>query len=111
MTILGAPLLTRYFSPDEFGVFATFGALAALLGTANALSYHVAIPLAPDNQEAVALAFLACAVSAALFILLLLLTVAVLGTGHSYSSRRGAGTGVVVAGSARRRHQCILRHG
>lgn len=83
VTILGAPLLTRYFSPDEFGVFATFGALAALLGTANALSYHVAIPLAPDNQEAVALAFLACAVSAALFILLLLLTVAVLGTGHT----------------------------
>lgn len=70
VTILGAPVLTRYFTPSEFGVFATVSALAAWLCTVNSLAYHVAIPLAPNERDAAALVGLSSGVSVSLFGLL-----------------------------------------
>ena len=48
--ILGSPLLTRLYLPEQFGVFATFGAVLVVLGTLSALGYHVAIPVPGDDR-------------------------------------------------------------
>lgn len=83
ITILGAPILTRYFMPDEFGVFATVSALAAWLCTLNSLAYHVAIPLAPNERDAVALVGLSSGVSASLFALVAAVAIVTVFLGQS----------------------------
>ena len=45
ITILCAPILSRIFSPEDFGVFASFSSLALILTSFTALKYHCAIPL------------------------------------------------------------------
>ena len=65
--ILGSPLLTRLYLPEQFGLFATFGAVLVVLGTLSALGYHVAIPVPDDDREAgdlVALSSLICCIFA-----------------------------------------------
>lgn len=65
--ILGSPLLTRLYLPEQFGLFATFGAVLVVLGTLSALGYHVAIPVPDDDREAgdlVALSTLICCIFA-----------------------------------------------
>lgn len=61
--ILGSPLLTRLYSPEAFGVFATFGAILVVLGTLGALGYHVAIPVPEDDREASGLMALSASIS------------------------------------------------
>ena len=66
-----APLLTRLFTPEAFGAFGLFAALAGIGASAATLRYEFAIPFAADEQEAERL--LAVTVgSAALWALLLL---------------------------------------
>jgi O-antigen/teichoic acid export membrane protein len=53
--LLTAPILTRLYSPAEFGVLGTFAAImAAALSVVN-LRYEVAIPLPPRDEEAYSL--------------------------------------------------------
>ena len=53
--LLAAPILTRLYSPAEFGVLATFAAImAAALSVVN-LRYEIAIPLPARDEEAYAL--------------------------------------------------------
>jgi O-antigen/teichoic acid export membrane protein len=59
IVILGSPLLTRLYSPEEFGVFASFGGMLVVIGTMSALGYHVAIPIPKDDREAGELAAVA----------------------------------------------------
>lgn len=55
-----APILTRLYSPEEFGLLAVFSALLALLTIIASLRYYVAIPLPRSDGSAanvVALSF------------------------------------------------------
>lgn len=45
LLVLAAPLLTRLYTPAEFGAFAVFSALTAILGTVICLRYEQAIPI------------------------------------------------------------------
>ncbi|MEM9657626.1 MAG: oligosaccharide flippase family protein, partial [Planctomycetota bacterium] len=54
--MLAAPLLSRLYSPRDFGLMAIFTALTAIGGTLATLRYDHAIPLPKDERSAVALA-------------------------------------------------------
>jgi O-antigen/teichoic acid export membrane protein len=52
ITILAAPLLTRLYSPEDFGLLAVYASLLALIGVIASLRYEVAIPLPDEDAEA-----------------------------------------------------------
>lgn len=59
ITILAAPILTRLYSPADFGVLVVYAAiLSSVVGIAS-LRYHLAVPAA-DNQETVAALAVIC---------------------------------------------------
>lgn len=49
LMVLAAPLLTRLYTPENFGLLAVYAGLLALLSVAASLRYELAIPL-PENQ-------------------------------------------------------------
>jgi len=58
VVLLAAPLLTRLYSPDDFGVLAVYIGILSLLSVIASLRYELAIPLPEDEREAVALTLL-----------------------------------------------------
>jgi O-antigen/teichoic acid export membrane protein len=50
--VLSSPLLTRLYTPDDFGVLAVYASLLAIIGVIASLRYQLAIPLPEDDQEA-----------------------------------------------------------
>ena len=52
MMLIAAPLLTRLYSPEDFGLLAVFTALMSITGIIVTLRYHMAIPLPKDEKEA-----------------------------------------------------------
>ncbi|MCQ4346601.1 oligosaccharide flippase family protein [Pseudomonas stutzeri] len=52
LMVLAAPLLTRLFSPEDFGLLAVYGGLLALFLVVANLRYEIAIPLPEDEQVA-----------------------------------------------------------
>lgn len=50
LSVLAAPILTRLYSPDDFGMLAVFTALLAFFTVISAGRYELAIPL-PDNEQ------------------------------------------------------------
>ncbi|KUK56721.1 MAG: Polysaccharide biosynthesis protein [Synergistales bacterium 53_16] len=52
INILFAPLLTRVYSPADFGVLSAYTAILALLLAFSGLGYHLAIPLPKANNRA-----------------------------------------------------------
>ncbi|MCF7979466.1 MAG: oligosaccharide flippase family protein [Chromatiaceae bacterium] len=58
LTVLAAPLLTRLYSPEDFGLLAVYGSLLALIGVISSLRYELAIPLPEDDGEAANVAVL-----------------------------------------------------
>lgn len=52
LLIASSPILTRLYSPDDFGVFAVYGSILALCTVVSSLRYHNAIPLPEDTTEA-----------------------------------------------------------
>ena len=75
LIVLSSPLLTRLYSPAEFGFFMVFQALVGIFGPVMALRYEFAVPVCRDDREAAAtvLAGGACVVAAAVPVGLLLL--------------------------------------
>lgn len=66
--LLTAPLLTRLYTPEEFGLFSVFTALAGILGNSVAWCYELAVPIRSDDDEAagmVIIAMLAASVTSA----------------------------------------------
>lgn len=55
LLVLAAPLLTRLYTPKDFGLLAVFVALLALISVVASLRYDAAIPLPDDDKEAAAL--------------------------------------------------------
>jgi O-antigen/teichoic acid export membrane protein len=52
LTVLAAPLLTRLYSPEDFGLLAVYASLLALISVIASLRYELAIPLPEDDGEA-----------------------------------------------------------
>lgn len=73
MLILVAPLLTRLFTPEEFGFFGVFAALTAMVGVGSALRFEFAIATVHSDAEAAALVKVAVFSSAGMALLLCLL--------------------------------------
>jgi O-antigen/teichoic acid export membrane protein len=75
LLVLAAPLLTRLYTPEDFGVLAVYASLLTFIGVVASLRYELAIPL-PDNDEeaanvaALCLLIVSCATAlTALFVL------------------------------------------
>ncbi len=67
------PLITRLFTPEDFGLFGVLSALNGIFGLVMAGRYEFAIPLADKDDEAAALVVLAGVVTLFLTLLSLLL--------------------------------------
>lgn len=78
LLVLAAPVLTRLYTPEDFGLLAVYASLLALIGVLASLRYELAIPLPEDDQEAANVAVL-CLVLVAVSSLLTGLLVAFLG--------------------------------
>lgn len=67
LVIASSPLLTRLFTPEEFGQFAVFAALIAIAGVMSCLRFEFAVPVIQDEDDAagmvLAAAFVVVAVS------------------------------------------------
>jgi O-antigen/teichoic acid export membrane protein len=58
--VLCAPLLTRFFSPDEFGVLANFMAIVAFIAVFISGKYELATILPKRHEEAINILSLSC---------------------------------------------------
>ena len=58
LLVLAAPLLTRLYSPEDFGLLAIYTSSLALIGAISSLRYELAIPLPEDDGEAANVAVL-----------------------------------------------------
>ena len=68
-----APILTRLYSPENYGVFAIFGSVAAVLTAVVAGRYTVAIMLPDNDRDAVQVAGIALSLAAVVSLVLLVL--------------------------------------
>lgn len=59
LAVLAAPIVTRLFTPKDFGVLAVFAGILSVLTAFAGLRYELAIPLPEDDQEAANVAVLA----------------------------------------------------
>ena len=50
--LLASPILTRLYTPEEFGVFAIFASLLGIVGIVSGLRYELAIPLTLTDGSA-----------------------------------------------------------
>lgn len=78
ITVVAAPILTRLYGPESFGVLATFASILALLNVVSSLRYELAIAVPEDDDEAIALVWL-CFVLVAISTALTAMGVALLG--------------------------------
>lgn len=85
LTLLSAPLLTRIFSPEVFGQAGTVLAIASIGMPVAGLCYPLAMVLAADDREALALGRLSLAIG------LFLAVLAALGIGFLYPFVEGSG--------------------
>lgn len=52
ITILASPFLTRFYSPEDFGLLATYISVLSVLVVIASLRYELAIPIAKNNNVA-----------------------------------------------------------
>jgi O-antigen/teichoic acid export membrane protein len=50
--VLASPLLTRLYSPEDFGLLAVYAALLGIISVIASLRYQLAIPLPESDEEA-----------------------------------------------------------
>lgn len=58
ITVAAAPILTRLYGPESFGLMVTFASIMALLNEASSLRYELAIAVPEGDDDAVALVWL-----------------------------------------------------
>src|SRR3954471_16287753 len=63
LAIAVSPLLSRLYTPADFGLFSLVNAFAMVLGTVAALRYEMAIPLPRADDEARAVLVVAACVT------------------------------------------------
>lgn len=71
--LLSAPLLTRLYVPENFGLFAMYTSLLAIISIMACLRYEIAIPLPKYRNIAINLVGVACLITAATSLLLIIL--------------------------------------
>lgn len=76
LLILSSPLLTRLYTPDEFGAFAVFSAFLGVLVVVASLRYEFAIPLPEREEDARGLLLLSLGLVVVISLLILLLLLA-----------------------------------
>jgi O-antigen/teichoic acid export membrane protein len=74
--MLSSPLLTRLYTPAEFGALAVFTALASMLIVGMALRYEFAVPVCRDEEDALGMVAVSAIAVTALALLLGLLVLA-----------------------------------
>ena len=52
IVVLASPILTRLYSPEDFGVLAVFASMLSILAIVASLRYQLAIPLPKDDEDA-----------------------------------------------------------
>lgn len=52
LLVLTSPILTRLYSPEDFGVLAVYASLLAIIGVIASLRYQLAIPMPEKDEEA-----------------------------------------------------------
>jgi O-antigen/teichoic acid export membrane protein len=70
IVLAASPLVTRLYTPEDFGVLGVFSALLGILGIAVSLRYELAIPLAEDSASVVNLLALSLVVTLVLSLLI-----------------------------------------
>lgn len=73
--VLASPILTRLYSPDDFGALAVFTSVLMTLGVISSLRYQLTIPLPEDDQEAAYVLVLSLSIVSGLTILTSILVV------------------------------------
>lgn len=63
LTIASAPILTRLYAPEDFGVFALYGTVIFLSAPVISVRYELAIVPANDEDEAFGLLVLSCVIA------------------------------------------------
>lgn len=63
IAFLAAPVLSRYYEPEDFTVFALFSATAAILSVVATARYELAIPLPKEDKDAKSLLRLSLLIS------------------------------------------------
>lgn len=81
--IVASPILTRIYSPESFGVLATFTAILALINALSSLRYELAIAVPEDDSEAKDLVWL-CIVLVSISAGLTALGVVLFGDQHGF---------------------------
>ena len=76
ITIAFAPLITRLYGPEAYGVLGTFSAILAIASALAALNYPLAIVLPERDEDAAALALLSLLIALVASSLLLLILIA-----------------------------------
>ncbi|WP_458735739.1 oligosaccharide flippase family protein [Zobellella taiwanensis] len=75
ITLLALPILTRFYSPDDFGVLAVYSSFLALISVIACLRFEIAIPMPKEDKDAAVLLLLSLA---SLVVITLLTTIGVL---------------------------------
>jgi O-antigen/teichoic acid export membrane protein len=58
IVVAASPVLTRLYSPEDFGLLAVYAGLLGILGVIASLRYQLAIPLPESDEEAASLVVL-----------------------------------------------------
>lgn len=58
IVVASSPILTRLYTPEDFGLLAVYAAILGILSVVASLRYQLAIPLPDSNQDAANLAVL-----------------------------------------------------
>jgi len=53
ITILGKPIITRIYTPEEYGVLSVYISIITLLSIVSSFKYEWAIPISKDSSEAI----------------------------------------------------------
>lgn len=58
LTIIVSPIITRMYSPDDYGILTVYTAILGMISLLGALSYDSAIPIADDDESVSNILFL-----------------------------------------------------
>lgn len=75
IVVAASPILTRLYSPEDFGLLAVFAALIGILSVIASLRYQLAIPLPEDDIDAHSLVLLSSLIVLAITVILTLVIV------------------------------------
>ena len=97
LALVSVPVLTRLYSPANFGGFNVLSSLVAIVGTVAALRFELAVPLPEREQDAHGLVALGLMSTGLTFVLTSLVVALVLGKDADIVTLEQGMTTVVVA--------------